>query len=163
MMVINVRIGVGPSTKIRRLQRIYKSDKKKQNWFQKLKLIFLISSFKTSPKNLHVRFWVTRLRNSDSLFKKVIFLFNSTFLIYYFILVRYYSFFSRLIRKPFQVLAKSSSWFLWHSPLILIRLGSRNLVFLMQKMNLSFVENYNFYVAALSLDKFLSSPWKAGF
>jgi len=30
-MVINVRIGVGPSTKIRRLQRIYKSDKKKQN------------------------------------------------------------------------------------------------------------------------------------
>jgi len=30
-------------------------------------------------------------------------------------------------------------------------------------MNLSFVENYNFYVAALSLDKFLSSPWKAGF
>lgn len=56
-------------------------------------MIFLISSFKTSPKNLHVRFWVTRLRNSDSLFKKVIFLFNSTFLIYYCILVRYYSFF----------------------------------------------------------------------
>lgn len=63
--------------------------KRKQNWFQKLKLIFVISSFKTSLKNLHVSFWVTRLRNSDSLLKKVIFLSHSTFLIYKCILVRY--------------------------------------------------------------------------